>query len=165
MIYVASSWRNAHQQKLVMGLLAAGLEVYDFKNPPNKSAFSWASIDPEWQRWDFCRYRTALGHPLAKAGYDADMGALRACSSCVLCLPAGRSACLEAGHAKGAGKYLAVYWPDDAGEAELMMNMADFIADSMEVLSHQMVGVERSLAGRPCRQRTCKFYIDRETGT
>ena len=33
--YVASSWRNSHQQSVVHVLRTAGHEVYDFRNPPH----------------------------------------------------------------------------------------------------------------------------------
>jgi hypothetical protein len=36
-IYVASSWRNAEQPEIVGLLRDLGHEVYDFKNPPNRS--------------------------------------------------------------------------------------------------------------------------------
>lgn len=48
-IYVASSWRNERQNVVVKALLAAGHDVYDFKNPPNGSAFAWSQIDSNWQ--------------------------------------------------------------------------------------------------------------------
>ena len=40
--------------------------------------------------------------------------ALRACDGCVLVLPSGRSAHLEAGWAAGAGKRVVVYVPEPA---------------------------------------------------
>lgn len=44
-IYVASSWRNDFQPTVVKYLREAGYDVYDFKNPPNRSGFAWSSID------------------------------------------------------------------------------------------------------------------------
>lgn len=147
MIYVASSWRCPHQQMLVRELRRAGLEVYDFRNPPGKTGFAWSEIDPKWKGWSFREFWRALVSPRAAAGFEEDFGHMKRSSSCVLCLPAGRSACLEAGWMKGAGKHLAVYWPPDAGEPELMVNMADFITDDVDVLVRQAALVEAA-AGR-----------------
>ncbi len=51
-IYVASSWRNAHQPELVKALQDAGHEVYDFRHPaPGNEGFQWSQIDPNWKDW------------------------------------------------------------------------------------------------------------------
>ena len=44
-IYVASSWRNEHQQKLVDQLTQLGHEVYDFKHPHGGDGFKWSNMD------------------------------------------------------------------------------------------------------------------------
>ena len=59
-IYLASSWRNEHQPKLVHTLRAWGYRVYDFRNPPNKSGFGWEQICDDWQQWDLAEYTQAL---------------------------------------------------------------------------------------------------------
>ena len=42
-IYVASSWRNTHQQAIVAALREAGHDVYDFRNPrPGDKGFAWS---------------------------------------------------------------------------------------------------------------------------
>lgn len=74
-IYVASSWRNAHQPAVVEALRSAGHEVYDFRRPatggPTTTAgldygFAWSEIDPEWQGWDSADFRQkVLNHPKA----------------------------------------------------------------------------------------------------
>ena len=47
-IYVASSWRNPYFADVVSLLLAAGHEVYDFRNPPHGGhGFKWAEIAPD----------------------------------------------------------------------------------------------------------------------
>ena len=46
-IYVASSWRNQYQQRVVSLLRELGHEVYDFRNPsPDNHGFSWSEIRP-----------------------------------------------------------------------------------------------------------------------
>lgn len=122
-IYVASSWRNERQPKVVEILRMQGHEVYDFRNPaPGNHGFQWSEIDPDWQKWTPQQYVDALEHPIARAGYKLDMDALEACDACVLVMPCGRSAHLEAGFAIGAGKPTAILVTE--GEPELMYKMA-----------------------------------------
>lgn len=132
-IYVASSWRNLLQPAIVLALRRCGHEVYDFKNPaPGNKGFAWSDIDPNWQAWTPAEYRSALQHPIAKAGYDLDIGALKACDACVLVLPSGRSASWEFGYAMGQAKRGAVVQLD-AVEPELMYREA-MIITSMDGL-------------------------------
>ncbi len=108
-IYVASSWRNPHQQTVVAELRQAGHDIYDFRNPrPGDTGFAWSEIDPDWMKWSPETFRKCLNHPIAKAGFTSDMEALTACDACVLVLPCGRSAHLELGWAAGAGKRTAI---------------------------------------------------------
>ncbi len=122
-VYVASSWRNPEQPAVVEALRAAGHEVYDFRHPaPGDNGFHWSEIDPAWQEWDAIRFRNALSHDIAKAGFHKDMTALAGCDACVLVLPCGRSAHLELGYAVGAGKPTAVLLTG-YNEPELMYRM------------------------------------------
>jgi hypothetical protein len=120
-IYVASSWRNTFQPRVVELLRAEGYEVYDFKNPgPGNSGFRWTQIDPDWENWSPKAYRQALQHPVAQQGYEVDMNALMQADLCVLVLPSGRSASLETGFFFGyTGVPPVVYMPV-ACEPELM---------------------------------------------
>ena len=125
-IYVASSWRNNMQPKVVEALRIQGHEVYDFKNPePGNNGFHWSEIDPEWKNWTPDQFANALQHPIAELGFERDMKALMECDACVLVMPCGRSAHLEAGYAIGAGKPTIILLAD--GEPELMYKMADFV--------------------------------------
>ena len=101
-IYVASSWRNEHQQEVVKVLRELGHEVYDFKNPEGKTGFQWSEIDKDWQNWTTEQYREALEHPVAQAGFESDFNAMNWADVCVLVLPSGRSANTEAGWMAGA---------------------------------------------------------------
>ena len=123
MIYVASSWRNRHQPSVVNHLRGAGYKVYDFREPaPGERGFNWSEIDPDWQSWGVEQFIGALIHPIAVRGFERDHYALESCSACVLVLPCGRSAHLEAGYTIGRGKPTAIYWPspDEKTEPELM---------------------------------------------
>lgn len=128
-IYVASSWRNLLQQGVVGSLKSAGHEVYDFKRPaPGNEGFSWKEINPNWDMGVPAvipiEHRRMLEHPIAQAGFKADMDALRDCDACVLVLPCGRSAHLELGWAVGAGKKTYVLEPEPI-EPDLMYLMCD----------------------------------------
>jgi hypothetical protein len=129
-IYVASSWRCNRQPVVVEALRQEGHEVYDFRHPsPGNHGFSWHELDPTIPRGpadlDLAAHqiRAMLADPIADAGFESDMGALQACDICVLVLPCGRSAHLEAGWAAGAGKHTIVLLDD--GEPDLMWKMTD----------------------------------------
>lgn len=125
-IYVASSWRNLYQPEVVRFLREQGHEVYDFRHPEGRTGFQWSEIDENWQKWAVSRYRTALEHPIACAGFKSDFDAMQWADVCVLVLPCGRSAHSEAGWMKGAGKKVIVYQPCDE-EPELMYKLFDGI--------------------------------------
>lgn len=133
-IYVASSWRNQYQQKVVELLRTWGHEVYDFKNPPGRTGFSWSEIDPNWKKWSTWQYEEALKHPIAEAGFKSDFDAMKWADVCVLVLPCGRYANAEAGWMKGAGKRVFVLSPAKE-EPELMYKLFDGIYSSIATLS------------------------------
>lgn len=131
-IYVASSWRNAKQQEVVISLRVAGHLVYDFRNPSfNIKGFSWSEIDPLWQQWTAETYKEALDHPLAKKGFACDMDAMKWADTFVLVLPCGRSAHLELGWACGMNKQTIIIL-EDKNEPELMNKMVDHLCLSLD---------------------------------
>lgn len=149
-IYVASSWRCPTQPAVVEALRAAGFEVYDFRNPPESSAFRWTEVNPWFKGTvDQDNTRAMLDHPVARKAFGVDMGALRGCDLCVLVMPCGRSAHLEAGYAVGAGKPTCILLGDEQ-EPELMHLMADYIAGSIEGVVGWALGLE-SLDGHDPR--------------
>jgi len=139
-IYVASSWRNLLQPGIVEALRLCGHEVYDFRNPPNKSGFAWEQVNPGWKRdaagghVEAEPYRAMLAHPIAEAGYAADIGALRDCDAVVYVLPCGRSASWEFGYAMGQGKRGYVVW-FGPHEPELMFREATILRDMGELFA------------------------------
>lgn len=144
-VYVASSWRNPRQPSTVQALRAAGHEVYDFKNPrPAEHGFSWAEIDPWWEDWSAEKFRAALDHPVAKAGFDFDWEAMEWADVGVLDLPCGRSAHLEAGYFVGAGKPLVILL-NGPGEPELMYRMSTSVVLDHEELVLSMKTLERAI--------------------
>jgi len=126
-VYVASSWRNAEQPSVVATLRKVGHEVYDFRHPhQGNDGFHWSSIDKGWKGWSPEQFREALENPIAIEGFSLDMAALEWADAVVLVLPCGRSAHLEAGWAKGAGKFVVAQLAD--GEPELMYRMFDVLS-------------------------------------
>ena len=130
-IYVASSWRCADQPFVVEVLRTLGHEVYDFRNPPNKTGFAWSEIDPAWLGWDIDTYRELLDHQRAVEGFASDFDAMQWADTFVLVLPCGRSAHLELGWAVGQGKRTAILLSQDKFEPELMYRMVDKLATSI----------------------------------
>ncbi len=132
-IYVASSWRNALQPDVVTALRKEGHQVYDFRNPADgQHGFSWAEIDPNWRAWTprlFAELVTT--HRIAARGFSFDKAALDWCDVCVLVMPSGRSAHLEAGYAAGQGKQVVVLLTEDGFEPELMYLLCDGLCHSI----------------------------------
>jgi nucleoside 2-deoxyribosyltransferase len=135
-IYLASSWRNAHQPEYLAALRRSGHEVYDFRNPkPGDKGFAWSEIDDAWQRWDLRGFRERLTHPTANHGFANDWNAMEWADTGVLLLPCGRSAHLEAGYFTGRNKQLFIVLHEDKFEPELMYKMATAICcDLVELI-------------------------------
>jgi hypothetical protein len=149
-IYVASSWRNQKQPGVVRALRAAGHEVYDFRNPaPGVSGFAWSEIDAGWQRWSPTQFRQALKHPIACEGFRRDREALESCDACVLVLPCGRSAHLEAGYAAARGADTFVL-AEEPCEPELMYRLMRGIVCSVEELLARIAELEGSQIPASC---------------
>jgi len=123
------------QQSVLVAMLSAGHEVYDFRHPvPGNTGFSWSKIDPAWKLWTPSVFREQLQHPLAGVGYGFDWEAMQWADTGVLLLPCGRSAHIEAGYFVGAGKPLIILL--DNGEPELMYKMATCLCvDAIELLN------------------------------
>lgn len=134
-IYVASSWRNAYFLDVVAVLKEMGHMVYNFREPtgPESRGFHWSEISERWERWETHEYRTALDSVIAVAGYANDWGAMQWADTCVLVLPCGRSAHIEAGYFVGAKKELFILLVEPQ-EPELMYKMATGIVLNMPEL-------------------------------
>lgn len=140
-IYVASSWRNEHQPSVVTALRKVGHQVYDFRNPqPGDNGFHWSEIDSAWESWTPARFRSALSSRIADRGFANDFQGMNDAQACVLVLPCGRSAHLEAGWFCGAGRPVFIYIPE-AMEPELMYRLAgspfDAIHTTIDSLIHE----------------------------
>ena len=148
-IYVASSWRNERQPEVVRLLRAAGMEVYDFRNPPEGTGFAWREIDPAWETWTAAQQVAVYEHPLAVKGFKSDFDAMRWADACVMVQPSGRSAALELGWFCGAGKKTVVLM-SEGQEPELMLRLADHLCLTMEevlgaLARYELTGEEAAL--------------------
>lgn len=149
-IYVASSWRNEYQPDIVLDLRDAGHEVYDFRKPaPGNDGFHWSEIDEHWQRWPPEHYVRCLSHPIAQRGFQNDFAAMEDADCCVLVLPCGASAHLEAGWFAGKGRPLFILIPPEFKEPELMYLLA---GNPRSQLHTSMIGLLDAL-GTPWSQR------------
>lgn len=160
-IYLASSWRNPFQPGLVTRLREAGHEVYDFRNPPHgRGGFAWSKIDPNWQQWTAAEYRAALDSPAAEDGYRADKDGMEWADVCVLLLPCGRSAHLEAGFMAGQGKAVFVL-THDGEEPELMAKLLTGICvHELELLEELYAYDDARAACRRAIESCCYFRDD-----
>lgn len=138
MIYVASSWRCLMHTGVCAALESAGLEFYNFKNPPGASGFHWQEVMPTFneraQVADVDEYITALSLPRSVEGFANDMKYLDAADTVVLVLPCGKSAHLELGYAVGQGKKTAILLdPSEHNtiQPELMYKMVDYVTPSL----------------------------------
>lgn len=68
-VYVASSWSNEYQPRIVAFLREREHEVYDFRNPERKTDFRWSQISGNWEKMETDEYLDALEHPLVEAEF------------------------------------------------------------------------------------------------
>ena len=141
-IYVASSWRCERQPSVVETLRGDGHDVYDFRAPPGGSGFSWKDVEPGdlsvpasngSPLVDVETYLAMVNHPVAVAGYDVDLAAMKEADTCVLVLPCGRSAHLELGWFVGKGKRTAILLETEM-EPELMYRLVDVMTHDLDVI-------------------------------
>lgn len=138
-IYVASSWRNTMQPEIVKSLRGVGHEVYDFRTASIDPAateddgFRWSEIDRDWQQWTALEYVHALQTPLAQKGFHNDKRGMDWADVCVLVLPSGRSAHLEAGFMAGQGKPVFIC-TRNGEEPELMALLCTRVVWNTEML-------------------------------
>jgi hypothetical protein len=159
-IYVASSWRNQLQPRVVELLRSLGHWVYDFKRPGSRAEPGFNLTDPgpehsnrvDGDPWALnlasaTDYVAALSHPAAVEGFARDFDAMLTSDTFVLVLPCGRSAHLELGWAVGARRRTAILL-DNPCTPELMYRMVDKVATSLDDLVQWLAASDSQGASR-----------------
>ena len=142
-IYLASSWRNEYHKDVLEALRNDGHEVHDYRDPAGY--FRWNDVHPDadWKNWSPEQFKEALTHKQAFVGFNRDMQGLDGSNTCVLLLPSGRSAHIEAGYAIGKGKDTFILMPEKV-EPELMYKMVPLkriVLTTKDLLKQLRVGV------------------------
>ncbi len=136
-LYTASSWRNERYPDIVEELIYAGHRIYDFR--ASNHWFKWEQIDEKWESWNNEQFIKALDHPLSRRAFGSDHRGMEWADVCVLVLPCGKSAHIEAGYMKGKGKKLYILLGGETTRAELTYSIADGIFRS----TPELLGVLR----------------------
>lgn len=128
-IYIASSWRNELYQATCDHLRVEGHDILDWRDIKKGGGFGWHEVtNTPADKLTGPEYRDqVLTHPRAQRGFNFDYGYMQEADVCVLLLPCGRSAHLEAGWFAGAGKPLIIFIPH-FDTPELMYKLANTIA-------------------------------------
>lgn len=150
-VYVASSWRCSRQPEVIRALRAAGVEAYDFRNPPSRAGFAWEKVMPSYvagsERVEVDEYLKAIEQPMALAGFASDFEAMQAATHGLLVLPCNRSAHLELGWFVGQGRPAAILLDGPAVVPELMYRMVDLVTPSLSAAVDWATGNRASSDG------------------
>lgn len=130
-IYIASSWKNETAVfQIAYFLRLEGHEVDAFVDKGSgRYVFHFSEIgDPS--TLDAMSF---LRDERSQKAFAEDKKWLDWCECCLLVLPSGKSAHLEAGYAKGQGKKLIIYHIENfpKGEFDVMYGFADFMTDNL----------------------------------
>lgn len=122
-VYVASSWKNEERCLLLASIIRdAGHEVDCFcDTSTGRYVFHFSEIG----RAENLDGITFLQDERSQRAFAEDKKWLDWAEAVVLLLPAGRSAHLEAGYAKGQGKRLVIVGDFPPGEFDVMYGFAD----------------------------------------
>lgn len=136
-VYVASSWKNTRQPGVCSALRERGYDVYDFR--ASNSVFNWHEIDEDYTTWNADQATEALNHELVENAFNTDLHAMMRSDVCVLLLPAGSSAHLEAGYFVGAGKDLIILTNE---HPETMYKLASSVCTNMNEVFDALDAIE-----------------------
>jgi hypothetical protein len=135
-IYLAGSWKNAVPILALQKILTAdGHEVDCFASTETgRTSFSWAeltkalgckTIEEASAKLAMMDAIDLLQFDRVKEAYLEDRRWLNWADTCIMVLPCGNSAHLEAGYAKGAGKDLIIFGEFRKGDRDVMYGFAD----------------------------------------
>lgn len=109
-IYVASSWSNSQHPAVVEELRRRGYEVYDFRHPEGRNDRNvWDELNVGKSKVYGETLASLLDESLAHARHKEHLETITQADVCILLLPCGRSAHIEAGYLKGLGKTVYVF--------------------------------------------------------
>jgi hypothetical protein len=129
-IYLATSWKNEHYNRVLDLLRAEHHEVYDFRD----KAFTFLQIHGAGVEDLPAKEQAALlDHPASKKAFDADMNGLQTSNCLVMLYPCGNDAHVELGWAAANGYYTIVYI-NDGYRVGLMDKVADLFVYSDQQL-------------------------------
>ena len=122
-IYIASSWKMENVVKdLALLLRGEGHEVDCFCDDSNgRYVFHWSEIANK-EELDAISF---LADKRTQKAFREDKKWLDWAEICILVVPSGKSAHLEAGYIKGQGKRLLIYGEFPPGEFDVMYGFAD----------------------------------------
>jgi len=122
-IYLASSWKNQELVHAVASFLRQnGHEVDAFCDESSgRYVFHFSEIGDA----DELDAISFLADTRSQKAFEEDKKWLEWCDVCVMILPCGNSAHLEAGYAKGIGKQLVIYGRFKNSEFDVMYGFAD----------------------------------------
>ena len=139
-IYIASSWKNEQDVLDLANWLRIlhGHEVDCFADTSgNRYVFHFSEIG-SIDKLDVISF---LADKRSQKAFQEDKKWLDWCECCLLYLPAGKSAHLEAGYAKGQGKKLIIFQCEfPKGEFDVMYGFADLITDELRIIKKWLNG-------------------------
>ena len=135
-IYLAGSWKNSESILMLRDILKAeGHEVDCFASTDTgRTSFNWSELTAGLgcQTREEAEAKLAGMDAIDLLSFDRVIKAFREdrkyldwCDTCILVLPSGKSAHLEAGYAKGSGKDLFIFGEFLKGERDVMYGFAD----------------------------------------
>ncbi|MFZ3172059.1 MAG: hypothetical protein WA118_08775 [Carboxydocellales bacterium] len=129
-IYLASSWKNVELVRILANYLRMrGHEVDDFTDSSKgRLSFSFSQL-PGIEHYNA---KSALDIAEVQQAFAEDKHWIDWADCVLLILPAGKSAHLEAGYAKGSGKKLVIYQQEyPVGDFDVMYGFADLVTDDL----------------------------------
>jgi hypothetical protein len=125
-IYIATSWKCEEWAKLIAQLLRVdGHEVDCFCDASTgRYCFKWTDHFSDIKEANVFSF---LALPEARKAFEEDKKWIDWSDAVVMLYPCGNSAHLEAGYAKGSGKYFFIYGQFPDGYFENMYGFADGI--------------------------------------
>jgi len=128
-VYIASSWKNAENVRLIADLLRKNnVQVDDFTDDSRgRYVFSYLDL-PEHDKINGIDFLTL---DQAKRAFIEDKKMIDWADAVLLLLPCGRSAHLEAGYAVGMGKHLIILGEFPPGEFDVMYGFASLVTSDL----------------------------------